>query len=554
MKNLSTSSKRLDVKPFLTYYMDQLSLNQLFNKYIPQGPKMHLAPCDVLRMLVFNIINSPSPLYKVSEWVTDYLDGIGEEPDEAKKYNDDCLGRNLDSLYECDRNALMTDLTANAIRAHQLELSRIHNDSTTITFKGRYENQAPEAVQLQHGHNKDFRPDCLQLVYGINITEDGNVPLSFQLFDGNTPDDTTHIPNWNHMRQLLESDDFIYIADCKLCSEESLDHIHLHQGSFITVVPKRRKILKPFQEQLKNNEVQWEYAYSVTDNRKPSEQNNYYTFEAEPTVKGYRMIWIYNTAKAAQDKKTRERRLSKAEEKLTEIAGKLNRYKFKTKKQIEAGIANALRNVKGIIDVELIEIKKHFRKKIGAGRPGPNSVYKECTHTTYQIKWQLNLNAIEDKALNDGTFPLITNTQLKCSEVLKAYKNQAGLEKRFNTTKSVLDIAPVFLEKSSRIEAIVFLYFVALMVISLIERAIRKKMAQESIEKLPILPGKMKTARPTWNNLRYLFRNAHVAQIFIKDRLVQQTLKGLHDIHFKVLRLIGVPAIVYQKFSRQAEL
>jgi len=35
-----------------------------------------------------------------------------------------------------------------------------------------------------------------------------------------------------------------------------------------------------------------------------------------------------------------------------------------------------------------------------------------------------------------------------------------------------LEVAPVFLEKTRRIEAMVFLYFVALMIVSLIERAI----------------------------------------------------------------------------------
>ena len=51
----------------------------------------------------------------------------------------------------------MLELSASAIKAHQLDTDKIHNDSTTITFKGRYENQAMEAVQLRCGHNKDFR-------------------------------------------------------------------------------------------------------------------------------------------------------------------------------------------------------------------------------------------------------------------------------------------------------------------------------------------------------------------------------------------------------------
>jgi len=545
MNNINTKAKMLNVKPLVTYYMEQLSLKQLFEKYIPKTHKMDVAPADALSMLVFNIINSPNPLYKIAEWATDYLDGIGEKTCAAQKYNDDCLGRNLDRLYQCNRNELMLELAANAIKAHQLEINTIHNDSTTVTFKGRYENQAPEAIQLRHGHNKDFRPDCLQLVFGLNVIGDGHVPLSFTLFDGNQADDKTHIPNWEHLRQMLDKTDFIYVADCKLCSEDNLDHIHQNGGCFITVVPKNRSMLKPFLQQLENDEVEWQSVYSVPDNRKPSKQHHFYTFEAGLTKKGYRLIWVLSSAKAEHDQKTREHRLTEAEASLAELSGKLNRYKLKTRKQIETAVAKAIKNVKEIIEIELIEHKIPYRKKISPGRPGPDSVYKDHTKITYELKWQRNQAAIDRQALADGTFPLITNTEQECAEVLRTYKQQPRLEKRFSTTKSVLEIAPVFLEKSSRIEAITFLYFVALMVISLMERAIRKQMAEESIESLAILPQKMKTAHPTWNNLRYLFRNVHLSQIFIKERLVKQTLKGLHETHIEVLRLLGVPASEY---------
>jgi len=552
MVQIESKAKMLDVKPFITHYMDQLALPELFEKYIPKSPQMTIAPADALTMMVFNIINAPNPLYKVSEWATDYLDGIGEPSQEANKYNDDCLGRNLDRLYECNRDELMIELSANAINAHQLATDKIHNDSTTITFKGRYENQDPDAVQLRHGHNKDFRPDCQQLVFGLNTTDDGHVPLYFKLFNGNQADDTTHIPNWEQLRQMLGRVDFIYIADCKLCSEDNLDHIHINGGSFITVVPKNRSMLKPFQRQLENSEVDWRLAYSVQDNRKPAKQHSFYTFEAALTKKGYRLIWVLSTAKAEQDQKTRERRLDKAEADLTKIAGKLNRYKLKTRTQIDAAVARATKNVQGLLDIEILEHRQAHTKKVGAGKPGPNSIYEEYTETAYELKWQRNQSAIDKQALADGTFPIITNTALNCAEVLRSYKQQPRLEKRFNATKSVLEVAPVFLEKNARIEAITFLYFVALMVISLIEREVRKKMAEESIETLAILPQKMKTSRPTWNNLRYLFRNVHLSEIYIKEQLVKQTLKGLQEIHIEVLRLLGVPASAYYSLADES--
>src|SRR6056297_424838 len=265
-----------------------------------------------------------------------------------------------------------------------------------------------------------------------------------------------------------------------------------------------------------------------------------------------RKCTVLSTAKAEQDQKTRDRRLDKAEAELSKLAGKLNRYKLKTRNQIKAAVARATKNVQGLLDVEILEYEETYTKKVGAGKPGPNSIYEEYTEITYKLKWQRDPSAIYKQALADGTFPIITNTAMNCAEVLRSYKQQPRLEKRFNTTKSVLELAPVFLEKSARIEAITFLYFVALMVISLIEREVRKRMAEESIETLAILPQQMKTSRPTWNNLRYLFRNVHLSQIYIKEQLVKQTLKGLQEIHIEVLRLLGVPASAYYSLADES--
>lgn len=545
MKQIETKTKLLDLKPVIEHHMNQLDLHQLFEKYIPQSDKMILAPADTLTFMVFNIINAPRPLYKVAEWGVDYLDGIGETPDKAQYYNDDRLGRDLDRLYGADRSGLMIELAAKAIEAHKLETDRIHNDSTTITFKGRYENQDPNAVQLKHGHNKDFRPDCLQVVYGINTTSDGSVPLTCQLFDGNQTDDKTHIPNWEQLRQLLGKTDFIYVADCKLCSEENLDHIHQSGGLFITVVPKNRNILKPFTQQLKDGAVEWQLAYSIQDNRNPSSKNEFFTFESGVTEKGHRLIWVLSTSKLRQDQNSRERRLSEAEAELASLEKRLNRYKLKTIDQIEAAVKKATSGTKDMIDVQILEHQTVYQKKTSAGRPGVNSEYKEQTSTVYQLQWSRNQAAVEYEALTDGTFPLITNTESSCAEVLRSYKQQPALEKRFNTTKSILNIAPVFLKKTTRIEAVTFLYFVALMIISLMERSIRGQMLEESIERLPILPQGMKTASPTWNNLRYFFRSVHLSMVYIGGRLVNQVIKGFTGLHGVIVKLLGVPPGVY---------
>ena len=70
-----------------------------------------------------------------------------------------------------------------AIKIFDLDCSQIHHDTTTVTFVGKYGGwNASE--QLAYGKNKDHRPDLKQLVLGLNVTADGAVPSSHQIYDG----------------------------------------------------------------------------------------------------------------------------------------------------------------------------------------------------------------------------------------------------------------------------------------------------------------------------------------------------------------------------------
>ena len=545
MDQIDVITKKVGVLPMVKYYMDQLDIYSLFAKYVERPKRCPVDPAQILSIMVANIVCASHPLYKIQQWVNDYTDGLSEHPINSADYNDDQLAKNLDRLFEADRHSFMTELSSNAIDTYLLETNQVHNDSTSITFIGEYKNEDPAAVKLKYGFNKDHRPDCKQIVFGLNITADGNVPLTFELFDGNRTDDTTHIPNWNALREFLGKDDFIYIADCKLCSQKNLDHIHNHGGSFVTIVPRNRSEVKQFYEFLKTNPIEWQYAYETPNSRKKSESITYKTYEGETSKNGYRIIWVHSSAKEQQDKKRRKNKIAKADRQLTELSPRLNQYQLKTKEQIEKAIKKATKGASDLLQIQLIEDKQIVQCQIGPGKPGPNTQYKEEETISYRLEWELEHKAIENMATRDGIFPLITNARIEASEVLKAYKNQPYLEKRMYTAKSILKVAPVFLKKPRRIEAMTFLYFIALMIVSLMERNIRKNMAEEKVEKLPILPNGMNTKKPTWNNLNYFFERVHLSMIEKQARTIKTILKGITTLHKTVLKLMGVPPSAY---------
>jgi transposase len=549
MEQFETRFKQVDVLPMVKYFMDQLDLFNIFTKYVPAKVGSLADHAQSLCILIANIICDNKPLYKVQEWLHQYSDGLVEEPVDASLFNDDRLARALSALFRSERHSQLTEISSNAISVHQLLTAQIHNDSTSVTFIGKYDTPDPEAVKLKHGHNKDFRPDCKQVVFGLNITADGNVPISYQLFDGNTADDVTHIPNWNGLRALLEKEDFIYIADCKLNSNQNLTTIAGKGGLFITIVPKNHREYKRFIEYLKQNEVPWEDGFSVESSRKKGEFNVYKTYEGGQTKDGFRVIFVHSSSKQKDDESRRQKRIDKAIAELEVLSPKLNAYHLKSKKEIKAAIDKICKDVEAFIDVEILTNRKQIKVKLSPGKPSPNSIYKNKWQITYGIKWTLNEQALSEALRTDGIFPLITNTKFEACEVLRKYKNQPFLEKRMYTKKTVLEVAPVFIKKEHRIEAMLFLYFIALMIVSLIERKIRMNMENEKIEKLPILPQGMNTKKPTWNNIRYFYRNVHYSQIIRNGVCIQAVVKGIGALHELINRLLELPDAVYKNLQ-----
>src|SRR6516225_7696920 len=119
---------------------------------------------------------------------------------------------------------------ASCRRRSRGKMQEIHNDTTSVMVRGAYDGQNPKAVQLKRGHSEERRPDLKQLVYSLCITADGAVPVHFKAYDGKETDDGIHLETWNRLRTLLQHPRFIYVADCKLCTEKNLRTIDGERG------------------------------------------------------------------------------------------------------------------------------------------------------------------------------------------------------------------------------------------------------------------------------------------------------------------------------------
>jgi transposase len=563
-ESLELESETIDALPIINHFIDRLSLNEILKCAMPHAdPSNHIMPYTSIGMLLRNIIIGRQPIYGFKDWV--YLFDpqlFNLKPKQVDYINDDRIGRALEKLFDTDRASLMTEIVLKAVREFGLKMDQFHNDSTSITFQGEYEDangdkkRGKVTLLITRGHNKDHRPDLKQLVFDLTVTSDGAVPIHYKGYDGNRTDDTTHVETWDTLRQLKGSPDFVYVADSKLCVSETMRYIDGEDGFFITVMPRTRSEDKWFREHIINNKVSWDEVCRVQDPRKKNFPPEIWRMleSPVPSKEGFRIAWVWSSKKTKHDQKSRQNTINKVISGLKELQKRLqsNRCRLKTKQAVfsEAEKIVEEAGANRWIDLNVVETIETNHKQEKRGRPGPNTRYIAIERTRFQVNWEINNTNVKDDACSDGMFPLITNCEdISLKEILEIYKYQPNLEKRHEQAKTVYGIAPVLLKNITRVEALLFVFFVALLVQSVIERKMRSNMKKVGLKSIPIYHEKRQCASPTTDKVLNLFNNIQRHQLTNNGVLVKTFNPKLNEVQALVLDLLDIPQNVYTEYS-----
>jgi transposase len=491
-----------------------------------------------LVVALFNVMTERFPLYKMGEWA---LQRGVIPPEMAECFTDDRVGRALDRLFYADRAAITTQVVLNAIQAYGLEITRIHNDSTSVTLFGDYaQYEDTKAAKPKLGHNKDHRPDLKQLIFSLSVADDGAVPLYFKVWDGNTPDDTTHIRNWTALRSLVGHADFIYVADCKLCVRETMQLIHTEGGFFVTVMPETRQEITRFRQWLDANTPQWQDPLCLPNTRrKDGTPRVFWTYDSPfLSTEGYRIIWVKSLDKQQEDEKRRTARIQRTEDDLTPLSNQVHGNRNKLEKKVLATLRD--NQTQEYYDWQIVRDMEESFKQQHPGRPTATTPFKKIETEVYRLTWCQKADRVQHDARYDGIFPLITNRQESARQILEYYKYQPYLEKRHQQLKSVYNVAPVLLKNPQRIEALLLLYFLGMLVTALIERTVRKEMDKRAIDTIPIYPEDRPCKAPTADKLLELFRDVRLQYICKEGRVIQTVPDSLSQKQRLVLGLIGL--------------
>jgi len=140
----------------------------------------------------------------------------------------------------------------------------------------------------------------------------------------------------------------------------------------------------------------------------------------------------------------------------------------------------------------------------------------------------------------EGMFVLLTTIPdrrcLPDLSVLTTYKGQEVVERGFHWMKGPLRVTPVWLEKTTRIDVLGFVYLIAMFVYALIQREVRKVLAAQGAT-LPT-PAGPRTNKPTAWGLFFLLDKLTVFRLH-RGSSIQVLPKNFNKVQLEILNRCG---------------
>jgi transposase len=552
--------------PIINHILRRMRLPEILKTFLPTSDaRTELPAYRTLLVLLRNILVAREPIYGLG-WAARFAPDLLElYPHEIELLNDDRAGRALNQLFDALASEFTVTVVRQVIDEFRINMNELHNDSTSVSFYGAYDEAEEErqvrgqrTLAITYGHSKDHRPDLKQLLFILTVSEDGGVPIYFTSASGNTSDDTTHRATWDLLCQLAGRSDFLYVADCKLASSENMNYI-ARKGRFITVLPRSRKEDKQFRERLleKPGAIRWDDVYTVTKKVKNKgiereEVVDRLTVCSDEMLSsdGYRLLWYHSTKKVEHDAHRRARSLQRATCALTELRERLwgPRSRFDSRKKVDQAVQEILQTLKeeSLLVVDVEELEEATYRQASKGRPSKNTKYVKQVKTRFDISWSINQTYMAQAEATDGIFPLISNvSEMTPEEILRAYKRQPIIEKRFSQFKTDFAVAPIYLKSVTRIQGLMAVYFLALIVQTLLERELRQAMARAKIESLPLYPEERACRRPTTRKVIDLFEGIQRHELKQTGCDVEVIVTELSPLQKQILKLLGIPEKSY---------
>ena len=327
-------------------------------------------------------------------------------------------------LYAChdlllaQKQALFTHLTERWRDLFNASFDVLLYDLTSTYFEVNA-SDLPEGSKRRHGYSRDKRPDCPQLVIALVVTPDG-LPLAYEVLPGNTADCKT----LRDFRARIESQygkaRRVWVMDRGVPTEETLAQMRASDPpvSYLVGTPKGR--LTRLEKHLVDKP--WRQAREGVEVKLLRQDDDLYVF--------------------------------------AQSADRINKERAMRRRQLKWLWAR----LKKLAEIEVS--RDEMLMKLGAARSKAPSAWRlvetDVDEETGRLTFSLDRKKLRKVRRREGRYLLRTNlTEDDPAKLWQYYVQLVAVEEAFKTLKGDLAIRPVFHQSEQRIEAHIFVAFLA---------------------------------------------------------------------------------------------
>jgi hypothetical protein len=289
----------------------------------------------------------------------------------------------------------------------------------TSTYFEINASDVAEGDKRRHGYSRDKRPDCPQVVIALVVTTDG-LPLAYEVLPGNTADCTTLRMFLARIEQQYGRARRVWVMDRGIPTEAVLGEMRASDPpvQYLVGTPKGR--LSRLEKQLLAKP--WQEARAGVQVKLLAEDNELY-------------VYAESVDRASKERAMRKRQLKWLWKRLRELAA--------------------------------MEIpREEMLMKLGAARARAPTAWRlvdtEMGKESAMFIYTLNRQKLRRIRRREGRYLLRTNLTENDPALLWQYYTQlVAVEEAFKNLKGDLAIRPVFHQEQRRIEAHIFIAFLA---------------------------------------------------------------------------------------------
>jgi transposase len=405
---------------------DQLNLEQFWRAHL-RPSREHTSWYHVLMVLcAYRLIDPGSEWRLHRQWYEQSAMGDLLHEDFALVAKDN-LYRCLDKLVE-HKSALFSFLQERWQDLFGITYEVLLYDLTSTYFES--DPPFPEGDKRRFGYSRDKRSDCVQVVIALVVTPEG-FPLAYEVLPGNTSDKTTLPTFLKKIESQYGKARRVWVMDRGIPTDEDLAAMRQQTDppiQYVVGTPKGQ--LSQLEADLLK--LSWQQA-------RPSVQVKLLSQEQEL------FVLVNSQARVSKERAIRRRKLKKLWARLKELKEQRPSYEALLMK-LGAAKAEAGR-VWSVVEVNL---------------PQAPRTQKARQQRIADFNFALKKDKLRQTLKREGRYLLRTN--LKESDPAKVwqfYLQLVEVEEAFKNLKGDLAIRPIFHQVPSRIEAHIFVCFLA---------------------------------------------------------------------------------------------